>query len=894
MPKPARYIQLNQLRSASLSRPLDPANENPALAHSLYQKCSSVLSLAADDQNIYSGSQADDILVWDKATFTLKSTLQGHTGSVLALQYAPDRKWLFSASGDSSVRVWSTTTLTPLFRISPHLDSDSGDIFSLAWSPSLSTIYFGCQNTSLQWYAFSEDKGSIPCPPRQDPPFDTFCNNSGTATPRRAHKFFDSYPQYTRRAADLNARNSYRSSPSPPESSSPPTDGCLSPALSASMTAPAALDTPAKNMVWSAHYGYIYCMALSPSTYEGSDDKPASAKDEIRLVTGSGDSSVKLWSLPAGVPTLEHTFDCGSGAVLALTVRANTVYAGCQDGYVKVLDLETRTCVRTILVQEGVDVLSMSMLDSDLYTCSANGQIQRWSSSFDLSASWDGHSGIILSSLIVLSETPKDNADGASKPRAVLITGGNDDYIKLWDVEPPTARISDQTELDQVQQDPHNDTLLYALSKFISIPSISGHPRYKEDCRQAAIWLRKCLSQLGAESSLISTGEDNNPLVLATFHGAQTQTKIPRILFYGHYDVIDAHKSGWSSDPFQLLPLNGYLYGRGVTDNKGPIMAVACAAASLLRKRALDVDLVMLVEGEEESGSRGFSETVKKYKDQIGEIDAILVSNSTWISETTPCITYGLRGVIHCEVEISSSGSDLHSGVDGGDTMEPMMDMVKLLGSLTDSKKKVAIPGFYDAVRPLTSDERQLYTVLSGVTQTPASSLSAKWREPALTVHNVEVSGPKNSTVIPATIKARVSLRVVPDQDLDTIATNLQDYLKSEFETFRSPNSLHMSIKHIADWWLGKLDDPWFLALENAIRDEWGVEPLRIREGGSIPGIPYLEKEFSCHALHLPLGQSTDQAHLPNERISLANLQRGQAVLERFFTKVARGIVSEV
>lgn len=123
----------------------------------------------------------------------------------------------------------------------------------------------------------------------------------------------------------------------------------------------------------------------------------------------------------------------------------------------------------------------------------------------------------------------------------------------------------------------------------------------------------------------LSTGEDNNPLVLATFHGAQSQRKLPRILVYGHYDVIDAPVSGWSSDPFQLLPLNGYLYGRGITDNKGPVMAIACAAASLLSKRALDLDLVMLIEGEEEAGSRGFSETVKRYKDQIGDIDAILV-----------------------------------------------------------------------------------------------------------------------------------------------------------------------------------------------------------------------------------------------------------------------------
>jgi len=352
--------------------------------------------------------------------------------------------------------------------------------------------------------------------------------------------------------------------------------------------------------------------------------------------------------------------------------------------------------------------------------------------------------------------------------------------------------------------------------------------------------------------------------------------------------VIAASSRGWTSDPFTLTGRNGYLYGRGATDNKGPIMAVACAAADLLSRRALELDLVLLIEGEEEAGSGGFAEAVRRNKDAIGSIDAILVSNSTWIAEGTPCITYGLRGVVHCNVEISSAGPDRHSGVDGGAAVEPMLDMLKLLGTLIDEKHRVTIPGFYDSVRPLTTEEEQLYQVLSKITQTPASSLASRWREPSLTIHNVEVSGPRNSTVIPATVKAHVSARIVPDQDLCTIANALRERLKNTFDGMHSPNQLKVSIDHTADWWLGNLDDPWFHALEDAVRDEWGVEPLRIREGGSIPSVPYLEKEFSCHALHLPLGQSTDQAHLPDERISLSNLRRGKFVVERFFLNVAR------
>ncbi|KAI0785192.1 Zn-dependent exopeptidase [Abortiporus biennis] len=904
---------------ASLSIPLHMNDNHPRLFHSLHQKTNSVLCLAADEHHIYSGSQGDDVLVWDKSTFTLKTTLKGHTASVLALEYAPDRKWLFSASGDSTVRVWSTETFALLYVLIPHFETDAGDLFSIAWCAALNTVYFGCQNTSLQWYTFppqstaaSSTRGNstpIPADAFDSALRDAALSSSGTSTPRRAHKFFDSYPQYTRRPADLNARNSVRDStpPSPPHGipTPPGDDACF--VRETSQQPLSTLVVPPTDVIWSAHYGYVYCMALSPSYREGSDDAPLSSGEQYRLVTGSGDATVKLWTLENGTPTFQHTFDCGQGAVLALAVRGDTAFAGCQDGHVKVCDLETRTLVRTIIVIENVDVLALSMLHSDLYTCSANGQIQRYSATFDLTATWKAHDGIVLSSLITRLEAHQhpllssshdqpENGEG----RIVLITGANDDYINLWDVELPHTKTDTAADISELGLDvPSNSgrsfyTLVYALSKFISIPSVSGCVSRKEDCRQAAIWLRKCLNQLGANSCMLSTGDSTNPLVLATFRGSQSQSqperKVPRLLFYGHYDVIPAEGAGWSSDPFSLYALNGYLYGRGITDNKGPIMAVACAAAELLRKRALDLDLVMLIEGEEEAGSGGFSDAVKKHKHLIGPIDAILVSNSTWISEDTPCITYGLRGVVHCKVEISSKGPDLHSGVDGGAAAEPMMDMVKLLGTLISKNQQVAIPGFYDNVRPLTEEERQLYAVLSGVTQTPASVLSAKWREPALTVHSVEVSGPKNSTVIPATVKARVSLRIVPDQDLEEITNSLKQYLESEFTKMQSPNSLDVEICNTADWWLGNLDDPCFKALETAIREEWNIEPLRIREGGSIPSVPYLEKEFECHALHLPLGQSTDQAHLPNERMSLQNLQRGKAVMERFLLNLAKGI----
>nr|GAT50616.1 beta-Ala-His dipeptidase [Mycena chlorophos] len=822
----------------------------PRLVHSLGER-RSVLSLAVSDSYIFCGSQGQDIPVWDRRSLRLKDSLRGHTGFVLALIYAEDEKWLFSASGDSTVRVWCTTTLSPLYVISPYLETGAGDLFSLAWVPSLRTLYVGCQNTSIQWFDFNTDL---------QPPSPTGLPGTGTSTPRQRdpHKFFDSYPQYERKPADIYANNGPGAQPRSRDIS-PPASEC------GGKSPRAFLNIPAENVVEFAHFGYIYCMALLQE--EGRTSR-------VRLATGGGDEFIKIWDCSDKTPTELHAFECtNNGAIYSLVVKDDsTVFAGCQDGSVKVLDLDTKTIVRSIIVQEGVDVLSLSMVGGDLYACSANGKVQRFSASFDCTASWTAHDGIVLSSIIT---------EDAVRP--TLITGGNDHHIKMWELSSSLPSAPSPAGFDTP------DTLTYALSKFISIPSVSSISSHREDCRQAAIWLKKCLAQLGATSQLLPTEDGKNPLVLGTFTGVAAKDKEhkPRVLFYGHYDVIPAPSDGWDTEPFHMTGRSGYLYGRGCTDNKGPILAVACAAADLLAARKLGVDVVFLVEGEEECGSAGFGEAVKKHKDLIGHIDAILVSNSTWFGEDTPCITYGLRGVVHCSLEISNDRPDLHSGIEGGAVVEPLVDMVHLLATLTDRQQQVLVPSFYDRVRKQDDAERERFAqIANGNSST--STLSSRWREPALTVHSIDISGPRNATVIPGTIKSQVSIRIVPDQDLDTVAKSLCQHLETSFEALKSPNKLKLAVKHTADWWLGELDGFWFDALENAVAEEWGVRPLRIREGGSIPSIPFLEKQFGCHALHLPMGQSSDQAHLPNERISLDNLRKGKVILYLLASRVSR------
>ena len=896
----------------------------PTLSHRLRHD-SSILAVALSQDCIYAGTQRGEILVYALDTFERKAVIEGHRGSVLALCLDAEQTLLFSSAGDRIVNVWSIATLTQTCCL--YTSFDVGDIFCVAFSNTLQTVYLGAQNTTIQWCPLKEHSTKSPTttshvhPSLRDDPFFDSAGPGGIRTPKPAAE--DVVPRHAKGGEVVEIGRSR-----------------------------------ARHF---AHYGYVYCMVLAKVGI------PESGGREI-LITGGGDGVVNFWTLDKhneGAVELWYSLDDGreeGHSVLSVAIDGNFLYTGRSGGEVDVWDLETRQLVRNIKAHRD-DVLTICAGGGFLFTAAITGYVRKFDRQYQLKSRLKAHDGRILCS-----------AFASNNGRPIYVTGGNDESLAVWDV-------SDCTSVAVATTKTSDEQLLDYVRRFVSYRTVSSDPRHQVDCRRGASYLRSVFRKFGAVTEMLPTPEPLNPVILAKFRGNPATTdKRKKILFYGHYDVVAADKTAgkWRSDPFTMEGIDGYLYGRGTSDNKGPLMAAIFACAELMAEQALGSDVIFLIEGEEECGSRGFEQVIKANKERIGTVDWILLANSYWLDDKTPCLTYGLRGVIHATVQVESSHPDLHSGVDGSAQLdESLKDLVMLLSTLTGKNGEVRIPGFYDPIPKLGKEEEMLYRDITNalVQQNPslgdpralAASLMRRWREASLTIHGFQTSGPNNATIIPRLAQAALSMRLVPIQESTVVAKSLVQYLQAEFKKLQTNNRLTVRIDHQAEPWLGDLNNEIFKTLEEAIMDAWGPfdqtrprrlstlpqnantnrtykrgdsstfaktppttssvlanggaatptaepstpladltnklatmethsvagsttsstsrrrKPLYIREGGSIPAIRFLEKEFNAPAAHLPCGQASDSAHLDNERLRLVNLYKSRDILKRVF-----------
>lgn len=456
------------------------------------------------------------------------------------------------------------------------------------------------------------------------------------------------------------------------------------------------------------------------------------------------------------------------------------------------------------------------------------------------------------------------------------------------------------------------------LARFVSFASVSGSDEHKEECWQGAKYLTTLLEGLGASVKMItpetspplessgdhdSSGPGHNPIVLARFQS--TVENAETLAFYGHYDTMPAGElSDWNSDPWTLTAVDGHFYGRGTTDQKGPILAMVFAIKSLLdrNKDGLAVNVVLVIEGEGEQANYGFRRALSAHKHWFGDTAMILTSNSYWLGEERPCITYGMRGVVDMTVAVTGGSRNLHSGVDGGAIYEPVSDLLGILATLVDSHGMALVPGFYDDVRSLTDEdharlaevqfELKEYRARTGVEKFTSSSpeelLENRWRRPSVSVASLDTSN-KDSvhSVMPRAASAKLSIRFVPDQDPDMLAKAIRSHLELEFKKRRSRNKLAVACVGKGDWWLGDPKGEEFQLADRAIKKVWGVDPLYVCEGGTMPIFSFMSNTLGAPIVQVPLGQASDGAHLPNERIRALNLHRGREVLSCIISQLS-------
>jgi acetylornithine deacetylase/succinyl-diaminopimelate desuccinylase-like protein len=438
------------------------------------------------------------------------------------------------------------------------------------------------------------------------------------------------------------------------------------------------------------------------------------------------------------------------------------------------------------------------------------------------------------------------------------------------------------------------------LCELLRIPSISADPAQAPAMRDAAEWVAAQFQAMGLQPELIpscgplapradgvSRSETTTapPLVYAETPKIPGQ---PTVLVYGHYDVQPVEPlDEWLSPPFEPTKRGGNIYARGATDDKGQMLTHVLAARAWMATRGqLPVQLKFLIEGEEEVASEGLNEwlATDAAREKLA-CDVAVISDTSQFGPGQPAITYGLRGIAFCEIAVRGPRQDLHSGTFGGAVTNPINTLCQLLASLVDSDGRIQVPGFYDAVVPLSDQERKQLAELPfsdekfqeqiGVAGTTGevgyTTLERRWGRPTFDVHGIWGGQQVSKTAIPARAGAKFSFRLVPNQDHEQIISATRDFLLE-----RCPPGIELSLSGTgAQGVVVPLDCSYMSAASRAIERGFGRAPVYIREGGSIPIVTNFRRRLGIDTLLLGWGLDDDNTHSPNEKFSLADFHRG-------------------
>lgn len=442
----------------------------------------------------------------------------------------------------------------------------------------------------------------------------------------------------------------------------------------------------------------------------------------------------------------------------------------------------------------------------------------------------------------------------------------------------------------------NKERFLEELFSLIRIPSISSHQERKEDMVKTAELWKKLLLEAGADKAEVMPSI-GNPVV----YGEKIiDPAKPTVLVYGHYDVMPVDPIDlWETEPFEPVIKDGKIWARGADDDKGQSFMHAKAFEYMVRTNQLPCNVKFMIEGEEEIGSPSLGPFCEEHKELL-QADIILVSDTGMIAKDVPSITTGLRGLAYMEIEVTGPNKDLHSGLFGGAVANPANVLTKLLAQLTDDNNHVTIPGFYDDVIEVSEEERakmaeapfslQEYKNALGLEEVQGekgySTNERTGIRPSLDINGIwgGYIGEGAKTVLPSKAYAKVSMRLVPNQDHEKIAELFKKYFLSI-----APKSVKVDVKalHGGQGYVSPIDMTAYKAAEKAFTDTYGKAPIPYRSGGSIPIISTFESVLGIKSILMGFGLESDAIHAPNENYPLYQFYKGIETIPHFYKHFA-------
>ncbi len=447
--------------------------------------------------------------------------------------------------------------------------------------------------------------------------------------------------------------------------------------------------------------------------------------------------------------------------------------------------------------------------------------------------------------------------------------------------------------------DLNKERYLEELKQFLAYPSISTNPENKKDVENCALYIKQHLENIGMENVKIYPTKGHSVVYADWLHAGNNK---PTILVYGHYDVQPVDPIDlWTSPPFEAQIRGENIYARGSADDKGQVMIhFKALEAHLNNNKSLPVNIKLIIEGEEEIGSVNLESFISTHKDLL-KADAVVISDTAMYDKDHPAIGYALRGLCYMQVEITGPNRDLHSGHYGGTVDNPINVLANIISKLKDEKGRILIDGFYDDVLPLSKEEKENIEKLPFdevkyknslevdelFGEAGYSTLERQWARPTLDCNGIwgGFTGEGAKTVLPSKANAKISMRLVPNQNPDKIQKLFTEYVKKIV-----PKTVKVSVSglHHGRPAMTPIDSKWVKAAFNAMKLGFGKEPVFIREGGSIPIVVTFQELLGTPAVLLGFGLPDENAHSPDEHLNLNNFQKGIVTTSIFYNELAK------